>query len=47
MLLVLGALIFLLGRCFCATQPDYRTVAAAEDSQHDDQPSAPLLEDGV
>jgi hypothetical protein len=46
LLLVVGAAFFWLGRWFCATQPDYREVEAAGARDAEQEPEAPLLQNG-
>ena len=46
LLLVVGAAFFWLGRWFCATQPDYREVEAAGARDAEEEPEAPLLQNG-
>lgn len=46
LLLVVGAAFFWLGRWSCATQPDYREVEAAGARDAEEEPEAPLLQNG-
>lgn len=47
LLLVLGALVFYLGRYFSSREPDYRTLSESEESSaaRDAEPGTPLLRD--